>query len=195
MLCSKYYQESHKTTTLRLILWAVFERMRPIKPNAIVIDKSATKLNAFTTDFNDNLWCWVNNVIGGEQIKCKLLLCWFHVKKMWMKHLMSHIIVDKRFWCHRNICHNCGITIIWGKSQNGFIVGQIGGALQRECEYTAITKTSQLQILKRRESTGRSLHCQVENHMQTKVATPILYAIDNFKNYDKFSIYTYLLII
>jgi len=30
-------------------------------------------------------------------------------------------------------------------------------------------------------STGRPLHCQVENHMQTKFATPILYAIDNFK--------------
>ena len=109
-----------------------------------------------------------------------------------------HVCADRNLLCNGEYtkdCHNCGITIIWGESQNSFIVGQIGGALQRECEYTAITKTSQLQILKRRESTGRSLHCQVKNHMQTKVATPILYAIDNFKNYDKFSIYTYLLII
>ena len=43
--------------------------------------------------------------------------------------------------------------------------------------------------------TGRSLHCQVENHVQTKFATPILYAIDNFKNYDFFSIYTQPLIV
>ena len=38
--------------------------------------------------------------------------------------------------------------------------------------------------------TERSLHCQVENHVRIKFATPILYAIDNFKNYDIFSIYT-----
>ena len=44
-------------------------------------------------------------------------------------------------------------------------------------------------------STGRSLHCQVENHMRTKFATPILYAIDNFKNYDIFPTYTKPLII
>ena len=30
-------------------------------------------------------------------------------------------------------------------------------------------------------NTGRSLHCQVENHVRTKFATPILYAMDNFK--------------
>ena len=38
--------------------------------------------------------------------------------------------------------------------------------------------------------TGRSLHCQVENHVRTKFATPIFYAIDNYKNYDIFSTYT-----
>ena len=27
--------------------------------------------------------------------------------------------------------------------------------------------------------TGRSLHCQVEHHVQTKFATPILHAIEN----------------
>ena len=43
--------------------------------------------------------------------------------------------------------------------------------------------------------TGRSLHCQVENHVRTKFATPILYAMDIFKNYDIFSTYTYILII
>jgi hypothetical protein len=43
--------------------------------------------------------------------------------------------------------------------------------------------------------TGRSLHCQVENHVRTKFATPILYAIDNSKNYDIFSMYTWPLIV
>ena len=44
-------------------------------------------------------------------------------------------------------------------------------------------------------STGRSLYCQVENHVRTKFATPILYAIDNFKIYEFFSTYTQPLII
>jgi len=30
-------------------------------------------------------------------------------------------------------------------------------------------------------NTGRLLHFQIENHVQLKFATPILYAIDNFK--------------
>jgi hypothetical protein len=38
--------------------------------------------------------------------------------------------------------------------------------------------------------TRRSLHCQVENHVRTKFATPILYAIDIFLNYDIFSLCT-----
>ena len=34
--------------------------------------------------------------------------------------------------------------------------------------------------------TGRSLHCQVKHRVQTKFATPILHAINNFKIYDIF---------
>ena len=41
--------------------------------------------------------------------------------------------------------------------------------------------------------TGRSLHCQVEHHMQTKFATSILHAIDNFELYDTF-FYIYMII-
>ena len=40
---------------------------------------------------------------------------------------------------------------------------------------------------------GRSLHCQVEHHVRTKFATPILHAIDNFKIYDIF-VYIYITI-
>ena len=38
--------------------------------------------------------------------------------------------------------------------------------------------------------TERPLHCQVEHHVQTKFATPILHAIDSSKIYDIFSTYT-----
>ena len=41
--------------------------------------------------------------------------------------------------------------------------------------------------------TRRSLHCQVEHHVQTKFATPILHAIDNFNIYGIF-LYIYITI-
>ena len=81
MLCSKDYQADHEATALRITLRVVFERMGPVRSNAIIIDKSTTEFNAFTTVINEDPWCWANNITGGEQIKCKLLLSWFHVKK------------------------------------------------------------------------------------------------------------------
>ena len=93
MFCSKDHQSDHEATTLRLTLRAVFERMGHVRPNAIIIDESTTELNVFTIVINEDPWCWANNITGGEQIKCKLLLCWFHVKKAWMEHLVSHVTV------------------------------------------------------------------------------------------------------
>jgi hypothetical protein len=37
---------------------------------------------------------------------------------------------------------------------------------------------------------GEVTPCQIKNHVQRKFATPILYAIDIFKNYDFFSLHT-----
>jgi hypothetical protein len=42
---------------------------------------------------------------------------------------------------------------------------------------------------------GRSLHCQVDHHVRTKFATPILHAKDNFKFYNIFSTYKLPLIV
>ena len=106
MLCSKDYQAGHEATTFRLTLRVVFERMRPVSSNAIVFDKSTTKLNAFTTMINEDPWRWANNITGSVQINCKLLLYWFHVKKTWMKHLVSHVTVDKRTQLY---CDMCGL--------------------------------------------------------------------------------------
>jgi len=36
---------------------------------------------------------------------------------------------------------------------------------------------------------GKVTPCQIKNHVQRKFATPILYAIDIFLNYDFFSTY------
>ena len=104
MLCSKDIQAGHEATALRFTLRAVLDRMGPVRPNAIVIDKSIIELNAFTTVINEDPWCWANNITGGEQIKCKLLLCWFYVKKAWMEHLVPHVTADKRTQLYRDIC-------------------------------------------------------------------------------------------
>ena len=40
---------------------------------------------------------------------------------------------------------------------------------------------------------GRALHCQTNNHVQQNLNPPILYAIDNSKNYD-FFFYIYITI-
>ena len=69
-----------------------------------MIDKRATELNVFTAVINDDPWCWANNIIGSEQIKFKLLLCWFYVKKTWMVHLVFHVSIDKRIQLYRDMC-------------------------------------------------------------------------------------------
>ena len=78
--------------------------MELIRSNAVVINKSATELNAFTAVINDNPWCCTNNVIDNEQIKCKLLLCWFYVKKAWIEDLVSHVTIDKRTQLYLDMC-------------------------------------------------------------------------------------------
>jgi hypothetical protein len=49
-----------------------------------------------------------------------------------------------------------------------------------------------LAILKRmiNKYPGEVTPCQIKNHVQRKFVTPILYAIDIFKNYDFFSLHT-----
>lgn len=55
------------------------------------------------------------------------------------------------------------------------LLTQLGGPMRSPKEFKNLTLTM-----------GRSLHCQVEHHIRTKFATPILQAIDNFKCYDIF---------
>jgi hypothetical protein len=60
---------------------AVFINMENIRPYAIVIDKSQTEFIAITQAVNEDAWYWENQDLGGIQVKCHLLLCWFHAKK------------------------------------------------------------------------------------------------------------------
>lgn len=60
---------------LGLPLWAMSKRMGIVRPNAIVIDKSATEFNVIIIMINDDPWYWANNNLCSEQMKCKLLFC------------------------------------------------------------------------------------------------------------------------
>lgn len=60
---------------LGLTLSEMLKRMGIVRPNAIVIDKSASEFNVIIIMINDDPWYWANNVLGSQQMKCKLLLC------------------------------------------------------------------------------------------------------------------------
>ena len=92
MFCLKNYQACYEATALRLTLRAVFEKMGPVRPNAIVIDKNVTKLNIFIVLINDDPWCWVNNILDGVQLKCIIMCVLVSCLKItWMKHLVSYV--------------------------------------------------------------------------------------------------------
>jgi hypothetical protein len=88
MLCSADNETGQEQTALYLTMKAVFLNMGNIRPNTIVIDKSQTKFIAITQAVRKDAWCWENQDVGGIQVRCHLLLCWFHAKKAWVEHLL-----------------------------------------------------------------------------------------------------------
>ena len=96
ILCSANVGSNHESVALKLILSAIFKSMDEVLPNAIVIDRSWTEHNAFREVIDHDEWCWENGSSGGTQTKCKLLLCWFYVKKAWTKNLLPKVKEEKR---------------------------------------------------------------------------------------------------
>jgi hypothetical protein len=96
MLCSANVGSNHESVALKLTLSVVFKSMDEVLPNAIVIDRSWTEHNAFKEVIDHDERCWENRSIGGTQTKCKLLLCWFHVKKAWTENLLPKVKEEKR---------------------------------------------------------------------------------------------------
>ena len=81
MLWSKDKGQGHQGIAIKIALEYVFKNIENIRPSAILIDKDMTSLNAITTIVRNNLICWKNKQIGGEQIACQVLLCHFHAMK------------------------------------------------------------------------------------------------------------------
>jgi hypothetical protein len=53
--------------------------------------KSQMEFIAITQAVRKDTWCWENQDVGGIQIRCHLLLCWFHAKKAWIEHLLHKL--------------------------------------------------------------------------------------------------------
>ena len=53
-----------------------------------------TSLNVITTNVINDLFCWKDKRIGGEQIACKVSLCHFYAMKIWSEHLLSRVSFD-----------------------------------------------------------------------------------------------------
>lgn len=92
MLCSADVDKGHEAVTLK----AIFEKTGQVRSNAIVTDKCKIEYNAFKYIIDREEACWENNKNGRIQTKCHILLCWFHVKKTWIKHIIPKVIEAKR---------------------------------------------------------------------------------------------------
>jgi hypothetical protein len=110
MLCSADNETSEEQTALYLTMKAVFLNMGNIRPNAIVIDKSQTEFIAVTQAVCEDAWCWENQDVGGIQMRCHLLLCWFHAEKAWVEHLLPKLPKVERGDLYKAMCSILDLT-------------------------------------------------------------------------------------
>eukprot|EP00058_Branchiostoma_floridae_P000494 XP_002585982.1 hypothetical protein BRAFLDRAFT_110252 [Branchiostoma floridae] len=78
---------------------AVFQKLQ-VRPNAIVIDKSLTEKKGIWNAVKDDPLSWE----GGQQVKRRMLLCWFHTKKAWTENLLPRLPVDVAAQVYDRLC-------------------------------------------------------------------------------------------
>ncbi|KAJ7559641.1 hypothetical protein O6H91_04G094800 [Diphasiastrum complanatum] len=96
MLCSVDVGTQHESIALKLTLQEVFKWLGHVRPSAIVVDKSLNELHAIQAVIEKDPFCWRDNILGGEQVACRVLLCWFHVKRDWLENLLPEVPVECR---------------------------------------------------------------------------------------------------
>ena len=104
MLCSSDVKSGQESMALKLTLKAVFDKMRSVRPNAIVIDKCMTEFNALKNFIDEDLWCWEITETCKVQTKCHILLCWFHVQKAWIENLLPKVPEVKKMDLYKHMC-------------------------------------------------------------------------------------------
>ena len=100
MLCTRDVKrepkESHEDIALELTLTAAFASIGNVRPSAIFIDKHRTSLNVINEIVGKDIYCW--RVENGQMIHIggNVLLCHFHVMKVWSENLLSRVpAIDK----------------------------------------------------------------------------------------------------
>ena len=91
MLCFKDTGSRQKGIALELCLNVVFEAIGNVRPTYIVIDKHKTSLLAFQKVVDEDKYCWRDELVGTEKIAGKLILCRFHVMKVWSENLLTRV--------------------------------------------------------------------------------------------------------
>lgn len=95
MLCTRDVKreqgQSHESIALELALTAAFVSLGDVRPSAILIDKHRTSLNAINEVVGKDIHCW--RVENGQRIQIggNVLLCHFHVMKVWSEILLTYV--------------------------------------------------------------------------------------------------------
>ncbi|MCO5554036.1 hypothetical protein L7F22_007562 [Adiantum nelumboides] len=92
MLCTHDVGTSQESVALHITLQLVFQRMKNIRPKALVIDKCMTSLKAIKQVVDADPFRWAVREDGThKQVACIVLVCWFHTKKAWVEHLLPQV--------------------------------------------------------------------------------------------------------
>ncbi|XP_024531422.1 uncharacterized protein LOC112346522 isoform X1 [Selaginella moellendorffii] len=98
MMCSADTGSRHESIALKLALTAVFKQLS-VRPAAILIDKSRLSFDALFSVVSRDEKCWRD----GKQIACRLLLCWFCVKRAWVENLLPQVASEMRKDVYRQL--------------------------------------------------------------------------------------------
>ena len=81
MLCSNDKNNAYEDISLRLTIKKIFEILRYVRPNAIVINKNKTKYDSYRAVTQMDPHYWRNGVVGSTQTKCQFFCAIFIRKK------------------------------------------------------------------------------------------------------------------
>ena len=104
MLCTNDTGSQHEQLALEMTLKIIFEKMEGVRPKALVIDKSWTEYIALKNVIEVDSGCW--EIVNGkrQQTSCLIFLCWFHVKKAWVEHLLPKVHGMERDKLYDHMC-------------------------------------------------------------------------------------------
>ncbi|MCO5562742.1 hypothetical protein L7F22_016374 [Adiantum nelumboides] len=118
MLCSNDVGTSQEKVVVELTFKIIFAKLGDVWPAAIAIDKSQQELKAILKVMDKDRFCWWREDKDRrrrQQVACKVLLCWFHVKKAWVENLLPQVPKDKR-----DDVYNCLSNLMNAASKDKF---------------------------------------------------------------------------